>query len=68
MLDIRKDFKKFEQAWNTFAGIIIKEDNVEAIVPKISIDSKVILCCLSQTNKEGQGYIFYLLLKYLAQK
>jgi hypothetical protein len=54
------------EAWNSFAGLIIKDENVEATIPNISINSPIIYCCLSQTSKEHKGYIFFLLLKYLA--
>lgn len=47
-----KEFRKFEEAWNTFAGLIIKDDNVEATIPIISENSKIIYCCLSQTSKD----------------
>lgn len=33
---INKDYNKFEQAWNSFAGLIIIDDNVEVVVPTIS--------------------------------
>ncbi len=53
-------------AWNQFEGLIIKDDNVEATIPKISKDSKIIFCCLTSSNVELEGHIFYMLLKYLA--
>jgi hypothetical protein len=61
-----KDYHKFEQAWNSFAGLIIKEDNVEATIPVISRDTKIIQCCLTSSNVEHEGHIFFMLLKYLA--
>lgn len=56
----------FEEAWNTFAELIIRDENVEVVIPTISEDSPIIYCCLSQTSKDHEGYILFLLLKYLA--
>ena len=44
---IEKDYLKFEQAWNAFSGLIIKDENVECTIPTISKDTKVIYCCIS---------------------
>lgn len=41
---------------------------MEAIIPRISKDSKMIYCCLTSSNAEHEGHIFYLLLKYLANE
>lgn len=62
---VEKDYAKFETAWNSFANLIITEDNVEATIPTISKDSKLIYCCLTFTS-EHEGFMFYLLLKYIA--
>jgi pyruvate-formate lyase len=64
---INKDYEKFEKAWNSFEGLIIKEDNVEAIIPQLTRDSKMIYCCLSSSS-DHEGHIFYLLLKYLSNE
>ena len=66
MEKFEKDYHKFELAWNSFAGLIIKEDNVEATIPVISRETKIIQCCLTSSNVDHEGYIFFMLLKYLA--
>ena len=67
MVDIRKDFLKFKNAWNTFAGLRLIDESVEAIVPQIDESTKVIYCCLTQKSRESPGYVFFLILKLLAQ-
>jgi len=47
MVDIRKDFLKFKNAWNTFAGLRLVDEGAEAIVPQIDENTKVIYCCLT---------------------
>jgi hypothetical protein len=63
---IKKEYMKFQDAWNTFSGLIIKDDNVEATIPVITEQSKFIYCCLSSSSTDHEGHVFYLLLKYLA--
>ncbi|CDW84752.1 UNKNOWN [Stylonychia lemnae] len=69
---IEKDYKKFKNAWNSFAGLIIrdyqKDKGVEVVIPKINDQSKLILCCLTKDKIDQPGHIFYILLKYLAIK
>lgn len=64
---VERDYSKFETAWNSFASLIITEDNVEATIPIISRDSKMIYCCLTSTS-DHDGFMFYLLLKYIASE
>eukprot|EP00347_Sterkiella_histriomuscorum_P010832 403374756 len=64
----QKDFKKFKQAWNTFTGLIIKDKDVEVVIPEISEQSKLMLCCLTKDKKDQLGQVFYILIKYLTQK
>ncbi|CDW73692.1 UNKNOWN [Stylonychia lemnae] len=69
---IEKDYKKFKNAWNCFAGLIIrdyqKDKGVEVVIPKINDQSKLILCCLTKDKINQPGHIFFILLKYLATK
>jgi len=66
MRKLEREYDKFEKAWNTFAGLTIKDDNVDVSIPKINKDTKVIYCCLTSSNIDQEGHIFYLLLKYLS--
>jgi hypothetical protein len=64
---VNKHYDRFESAWNHFAGLIIRDGLYEAAIPHISRDSKLILCCLtSNPGDNHDGYILFMLLKYLA--
>lgn len=45
---VEKDYFKFRNAWNKFAGLLIRDKNVEVIVPEITEDSELSLCCISK--------------------
>ena len=61
-----KRYAKFENAWNQFAGMTIRDGNVEGTIPHMSLESKMIYCCLTSSSSDNENYIFFLLLKYLA--
>jgi hypothetical protein len=75
MQKIERDFIKFRDAWNSFAGLVIRDkkpnnsnEQIEVMIPEISLDSKVKLCCITTDNYDKEGFIFYMLLKYLGLK
>jgi hypothetical protein len=44
----------------------IRDGNVEGTIPHLTLDSKIIYCCLTSSTFENENYIFFLLLKYLS--
>jgi len=63
---IRKKYKKFEEAWNTFQGVGLQVGCDEIIIQRMSEDCRFQFCCVTNKNPESLGFHFYMLLKHLA--
>jgi hypothetical protein len=61
-------FKKFENAWNRFEGMVFGDELCEVVVPKMGKESAFIYCCLTRDDPTKPGYIYFMILKYLSEK
>ena len=60
MQKIERDFLKFKDAWNNFAGLIIRDKKplsltnevVEVRIPEITDESKMDICCITSDNTD----------------